>query len=138
MTAIDRIITARNAVLAASARYDVAAAAASAMVALTDKSSAEDGDAWDDAMTATGAWAAADGRRRAEDALIAAGREWFASKLTGADAASVDSACTSAVASGRAFSSKARTGLLGLLMKFNAAAEPGASARCLLSTRPTT
>ena len=132
MPAIDRIITARNAVLAASARYDVAAAAASAMVTLTDKSSAEDGDAWDDAMTATGAWAAADDRRRAEDALIAAGREWFASKLTGADAANVDAACTSALASGRAFSSKARTGLLGLLMKLNAAAEPGASVRCLL------
>lgn len=133
MTAIDRIITARNAILTASARYDVAAAEASAMVVLTADSSAEDGDAWDDAMTATGAWAAADDRRRAEDALIAAGREWFASKLTGADAASVDAVCASALASGRAFSSRARTGLLGLLMKFNAAAESGASVRCLLT-----
>lgn len=138
MNAIDRIITARNAVLAASARYDVAAAQALDAVGPQGDGSAEDGDAWDDVMTATGAWAAADDRRRAEDALIAAGREWFASKLTGADAANVDAACASALASGRAFSSKARTGLLGLLMKFNAAAEPGASVRCLLSTRPTT
>lgn len=132
MNAIDRIITARNAVLAASARYDVAAAKASAMVTLTDDSSADDGDAWDDAMTATGAWAAADDRRRAEDALIAAGRAWFSSKLTGADAANVDAACASALGFGRAFSSKARTGLLGLLMRFDAASEPGASVRCLL------
>ncbi len=134
MNAINRIITARNAILVATARYDVACKEAAAAVPLTDDSTVEDGDAWDDAMTAAGAWAAADDRRRAEDELLAAGRVWFASKLTGAAAADVDAACAAAVASGAAFRSKARTALLGLLMKLDAASEPGATVRCLLAS----
>ncbi len=133
MNTIDRIITARNAVLAASARYDVAAAEAAAMVPLTADSSADDGDAWDDAMTETGAWAAADDRRRAEDALLAAGRAWTATKLTGAVAADVDAAYAAALGFGRAFSGKARAGLLDILMRLDAASEPGASVRCMLA-----
>lgn len=132
MNAIDRIITARNAVLAASARYDVAAAEAAAMVTLTDDSSAEDGDAWDDAMTATGAWAAAQDRTNAQSELLAAGRAWTATKLTGAVAADVDAAYAAALGTGRAFSGKARARLLDILMRFDAASEPGASVRCLL------
>lgn len=130
---IDRIITARNAILAASARYDVASAKASAMVVVTDDSGADEADAWDDAMTATGAWAAADDRRRAEDELLAAGRAWTATKLTGAAAAEVDAAYAAALGFGRAFSGKARARLLDILMRFDAAAEPGASVRCMLA-----
>lgn len=133
MNAIDRIITARNAVLAASARYDVAAAKASAMVVVTDDSGADEADAWDDAMTETGAWAAADDRRRAEDELLAAGRAWSTDKLTGSDAANVDAAYAAALGFGRAFSGKARARLLDILMRFDAAAEPGASVRCVLA-----
>ena len=132
MNAIDRIITARNAVLAASARYNVAAAKASAMVVVTDDSGVDEADAWDDAMTETGAWAAADDRRRAEDELLFAGRAWSADKLTGSDAANVDAAYAAALGTGRAFSGKARARLLDLLMRFDAAAEPGASVRCML------
>lgn len=135
MNAIDRIITARNAVLAASARYDVAAAQALSAVGPQGDGSDEAADTWDDAMTAAGAWDAADDRRRAEDELLAAGRAWTATKLTGAVAADVDAAYAAALGSGRSFSGKARARLLDLLMRFNAAAEPGASVRCLLTTR---
>jgi hydrogenase maturation factor HypF (carbamoyltransferase family) len=119
MTAIDRIIAARNAYIVNKAAFQTIYDAASAI---------EDGDAWEAEMERCGAWGYDMAAAKAAEELLVAGRAFF-----GPMRASVDAVFAAALGDGRKPSMVAYKRLLELMLKFDAANSGESTVPCILS-----